>query len=216
MKIDKFGNYIPFPGVTIIAPVLSGDALFWQNLHSRLMACTHLSSYFTLLPSTSYHMTTNNLFTQFSVGDDNWPEFIDRCLPKLQEIHARLREFAFSSVAKVLSYSNNWAIQLVLELSPDQIKTIKDIAKEFDIAWGIPENFHMTLAYQYKHMNPRMGEIIDLEISAALDDILRMHTHPIIRLQAPKLHIFHDMTAFTPWDASSNPFLLDEIKPSFR
>lgn len=215
MKIDKFGNYLSFPGVTIIAPVLLDDRPFWHTLHARLMACKHLPAYFAPLPSESYHMTTNNLFTQLSDGDDDWPGVIDRALPILQQMHVHLTECAFAPAANVQSFIDKGAIQLVLELTPEQVNTIETLAKKFGIEWGIPQPFHMTLAYQFKYMDPEMAEIIRLEIKSTLDEVFRTHAN-VIQLQTPQLHIFHDMTEFTRWDASSNPFLIDEMKPSFR
>ena len=56
---------------------------------------------------------------------------------------------------------------------------------------------------------------IRLELESTFEELLRTHSNAI-RLQTPQLHIFHDMTEFTHWDASNNPFLIDEMKPSFR
>ena len=48
--------------------------------------------------------------------------------------------------------------------------------------------------------------MIQTQVQAVLESTENLFNN-LISLQAPQLCYFHDMTAFTPWDGGSNPFM---------
>src|SRR2546423_860244 len=75
-KINAEGIYLPFPGFTMVADIADKDKPFFQALHDRLAQIPFLTEHYGLLPVSSYHMTTVNLYTKYPELANTWEEFI--------------------------------------------------------------------------------------------------------------------------------------------
>ena len=206
MKIDQNGEYLPFAGVTVISPVVQENTTFWSELHNTLTSHPVLVKYFTPLPYESYHMTTNNLCVQAS--HDDWHAFIDRNLLFFKQLSAELiKNDEFLPLVTITGITTEGAIQLSVNFSPpDQEDAIINLAKTYNYTSGIPSQFHITLAYQYKKINHEDKPAFDAAIQAIRDTTRNCQ----ITLNPPGLHTFNDMTHYTPWDGNTNPFQPDE------
>jgi hypothetical protein len=204
MKIDQNGKYLPFAGVTVISPVVQEDTTFWSELHT-LVSNPVLVKYFTPLPYKSYHMTTNNLCVQASY--DDWHEFIDRNLSFFEALSNELLNNVFEPTVAITGLTTDGAIQLTVNFNPsDQEDHVLTIARKYKCIDGVPFQFHITLAYQYKPISHK--DI--LAFNTAIQAIQEKTNRQQLILNPPKLHNFNDMTHYTPWDGTSNPFQLYE------
>lgn len=196
-KIDAQGNYLEFPGITVIADIDNKDKEFWLHIHDFLNGCKNLGLYYAPLPSSSYHMTTNNLYTQ---NDDtnNWPALLND--ERFQHLHSTLMDTAFTPTATVVAIKVAYALQLNLAIPQSQYKIIRTIANEFGIENKIPKTFHITLAYAYQE--PSDTQIIATEIA----QLTSLSLEKELTLQPPRLCFFYDMQQFFSWNGKNNPF----------
>lgn len=204
-KIDSKGNYLEYPGITIIAPIennLRTDNLGLQTIYHAIKESPLLSRYYAPLPYKSYHVTTCNLYTKEEQVTD-WDNFITTRLDFFQMLSARLMENQFIPQVSIEEVQTCGALQLLLELPENQRNIIESIAKEFNIEEGIPQFFHMTLAYEYKGIWDRK---IYLDIKDEFAKIIANFSAQKIILKAPTLASFESMKKFTPWDGKVNPF----------
>jgi hypothetical protein len=196
-KIDAQGNYLEFPGITVIADVDNKDKEFWLHIDEFLNGTIKLRNYYTPLPRSSYHMTTNNLYTQ-SDDANNWPALLDD--ERFQHLHTKLITNSFTPTAQIVAIKASYALQLNLILPQSQYALVKTIADEFGIQNKIPNTFHITLAYAYK-------ELSDTQIIAAeIEQLASLCLKKELTLQPPRLCFFHDMQQFVTWDGKDNPF----------
>ncbi len=196
-KIDVHGNYLKFPGISVIACVGETDKDFWLSVYEFLNGTKNIRNYYSPLPCSSYHMTTNHLYTQ-SDYPDNWPTLLND--ERFQHLHSKLMATAFSLTATVVSVKVSYALQLNLVIPPSQYALIKAIAEEFSIQNKIPQTFHVTLAYAYKELED--ARIIAPEI----EQLRSLCLNKEISLLSPMLCFFHDMRQFFIWDGKCNPF----------
>ena len=61
LKINGFGEFEKFKGVNVISLVKNDDV--WNNIHALLNSMTLLTDHYSVLPSASYHMTSNNFYS---------------------------------------------------------------------------------------------------------------------------------------------------------
>lgn len=196
-KIDAQGNYLEFPGITVIADVDNKDKKFWLNIYEFLNGSNKLRRYYAPLPSSSYHMTTNNLYTQ-SDDANNWPILLND--ERFQRLHTKLMATPFTPTAKVVAIKVSYALQLNVAIPQFQYDLIKAIADEFGIENKIPKTLHVTLAYAYKAASD--AQIIATEI----EQLASLCLEKELRLRPPRLCFFYDMQQFFSWDGKDNPF----------
>lgn len=207
MKIDKTGTYLPFAGVTIIATVSQQDSEFWQGIHN-LLNQPIIRKYYTPLPNSSYHMTTNNLCV--AKGKPNWIEFIEKNLSYFQALSETLKQHPHEIITSFTGITKQGAIQLnMLFNDPNQEQIIRSVATQHKCARGIPRIFHITLAYQYSTIEDDDIPAI-LTVLKTIENKLLEKPKPI-ELNPPALHIFQDMTQYTPWDGTTNPFIKEHL-----
>ncbi|WP_133136837.1 DUF1868 domain-containing protein [Legionella rowbothamii] len=199
-KIDAQGNYLEFPGVTVIADVDNKDKDFWLHIYGLLNGAKKLRSYYAPLPCSSYHMTTNNLYTE-SDAPNNWPTLLND--ERFQHLHAKLTANSFTPTAKIVAIKASYALQLNLILPQSQYTLVKAIADEFGIENKIPQTFHVTLAYAYK-------ELSDVQIIAPeIERLASLCLKKEFTMRPPRLCFFHDMQQFFSWDGKNNPFKMN-------
>ncbi|QIN33562.1 DUF1868 domain-containing protein [Legionella longbeachae] len=203
-KIDSTGNYVEFPGVTIIAPIIktSQENHFLHNMHQSLASSTLLTQYYTPLPLESYHMTTCNLYTKNEHNLD-WFKFITDRLEFFQNLCTQLKNHEFIPEVSIEAVQVGRALQLRLSLPESQKAVIRELAQTMGIEEGIPSFFHLTLAYCYKNISDKK---LHQEIISAVEEIIAPYINRQIKLHVPTLCYFESMLAFIPWNGTAYPF----------
>lgn len=205
-KINSEGNYTPFPGVTVVADIQQSDDTLpnlWETIHTKLKTSAVISQYYAVLPWQSFHMTTCNLMTEAEAGD-NWTNYLAEKLTTFQKMRNWLKQNAFNPQIKISNLHTSDVLQLQLELPDMQNDTIQAFANAFGEQDNIPFSFHITLAYGYKDI---LSQEIYEQIVAEFVSIITPIMEQEIQLKAPTLCYFKTMEAFTPWDATANPFV---------
>lgn len=212
-RIDEKGQYCPISGTTVVSAIQASDTQFWRMVYNHLKNCPTICRYYAPLPYTSYHMTAIALDTIDDVSqDENWPAFINEKMPFYSELHKALSAQKIVPNIRFDFLSEFNLIVLAVSLPPEQVEAIQNMAKRHDCKNGIPMNFHITLAYQYDTNLTR--EDCD-KINEELEPLRRLFAQKKrIKLDPPKLCYFNNMTHFTPWDGSTNPFIIPPSKPS--
>lgn len=204
-KIDRLGNYGCFPGVTTIASCYTSNKDFCTRLYQSLNHSKRIKNYFSLLPASSFHMTTLNLYTEYEVGSSHWPKFLDEKLAIFQKINERLKENEIEPVITIKHIHSRGVIQLLLSLEPEQEEKLREIGREFGLSEKVPSVFHITLAYQFKCIPPKLQHSVHREISSIIKSVMP-EPSVTFKLSPPKLTTFFDMTSFHEWDLTHNPF----------
>lgn len=203
-KINEDGKFTSFPGLSVISTIQ--DEPFWKNIFNFLQQDPLIAEHYSLLPVTSYHMTTYNLFVQNHTPEDQWLEFIDKNLTFFQLLHEHLLMFLnFSpSITKSTKIITKPVLQLVVDISSVQKEKIASIATFFNLTKNIAFPFHITLGYQHKALNDAEHEKIQKTLLANVRKLMLSDT--VLSLNPPTLSYFNDMTAFMAWDGCINPF----------
>ena len=202
LKLDSEGRYLKFPGITIVAAIRQSDFEEWDKLYKELNKCELTKKYYSPLPTASYHMTTNNIYTERVNGGSNWNELVNKNLPRFQKLVKTLKEKEMFPEIHIKGIGiGQTIIHLDLKIPKDQEDLIRSIAKEFEISERIPTFFHLTLGYRYREIDlTTMGKIRE-ELESNITFVGKNFI-----LDSPKLCYFQDMTEFIPWDAEKNPF----------
>lgn len=211
-KVNRRGEFTPFPGVTVIAKVREEDRDFWSTVNEALKSDPLITQYYAVLPDTSYHMTTNNLHTQRGKTSEEWESFIRTEKNMFEALQTRLDQKHFTPELKFKGWHANGAIQLIVEIPKKQMEIIKAVAKEFKIERKMPRFFHITLAYQYTRMDSTTIKKMEKRIREIFDTHLASTSQ--WTLQAPHLCFFNDMTAYHEWDGHGFPFEPVPSEPS--
>lgn len=203
-KFDSTGKFIRFRGFTIVSAVQPSDIEVWGQFFSAISESPLLQAYFSPLPPESYHMTTTMLENEVPEVDCE-AFFIPRLplygnLKKLIDIE----QGSLFPVFKVGSVSSEFGIFLCGTIDEEHKKVIKEFAERHQLTHMLPGGFHITLAYQYRHIHPDLRSEIMSEVAKRLNECLdKMST---FSLQNPRLCYYHDMTKFIPWDGEGYPF----------
>lgn len=222
-KFKLYGKnyaYAPLHGVNVIARVREEDTDFWSSVHASIGDSGVAPKYFLPLPSESYHVTTNNLFTENDeITHDDFAGFIDENLVKFQKLHKLLESegFKFVPIVIVDHIEVQKSITLSVRLVEEQLEIIRAVCRRMISVGGdfmlgekgcllslIPKKFHITLAYRYREVASE-----DLPAMEQLrKHILKLMMKKKIKLQPPALCYFSSMEEFLSWDAKKNPFVL--------
>jgi hypothetical protein len=205
-KINDQGNYCWFPGVTVVAGVSAESLVFWERIQSALKTVPGLLEHFSPLPTSSYHMTAVNLYTErWDMPSGNWASFLSHNLPWFNGLHKEIESLGFHPKVKADLPLVSSIIYLPIHLEPTQNSKIHELSNKFGIQNRIPEELHITLGYQYKSMSDTYRRVLQHDVQETLKPLLASLASPF-ELNEPKLCYFNDMTAFIPWAAESNPF----------
>ena len=200
-KIDSQGKYCKFPGITIVSAFLPKDERLWKQVYDELDQCQLLKEYYSPLPFESYHMTTNDIYTEARDGGSDWKGFITKDMERWQRLFKVLNEKAFNPEITIEDLVVQGVVLFELKLNEEQHSIIKSVAEEFNISHKIPPVFHITLGYKYKAAEETVMNEIKKQLESTLTCLGKKFT-----LDVPKLCYFNDMTAFIPWDAEEYPF----------
>ena len=191
-KIDTEGNYLPFPGYTIVSHAIHPLPKPLADLVNYLSA-SELKNYYSFLPSASYHVTINPLE---NVHNEH------KAL--LNEAQRKLNEQDTTVICVAEKLIRSKVILIEVQFKDDDNQTFQNLIKtvrskelqQANILHNYALSWHLTLAYQYK-------DIENNEIQARLNEILenlpQSSTFPFeLPLDHIRICYYKDMTKFTP------------------
>ncbi len=205
-KIDYFGNYLLFRGVTLISPIKQKDVSEWKKLHDLLAGTELIAEHYSLLPYHSYHMTLNNLYTEEEIRNIAWGQFINEnsvFFQNLDYIVSRMELNPEITITSDVSTQN--VIQLHFSLPDEHRRQMEFISNSLQVQHKLPSSYHMTLGYQipaYPIDSKTMREVRGT-IERVVDEVFPSRR---LNLAPPRLCYFNSMEAFIPWDGRMNPF----------
>lgn len=193
-KIDRHGNYLPYPGITIICELFNKNG--WDQVYNLIRNNPTISKIYSALPVSSYHMTLLDIISQ---GETNIPmnQIINSNYQLLYNTNNVLVSSHFIPIPKVCRMYARNTIGLVLEFDSELLQKIHQFRGFLGSHLNITPNntyvFHMTLAYRYSE-----GQIDDCELQKLHNQINNIITPYDYKLQFnhPKLCYFNDMTSF--------------------
>ena len=213
-KINSDGTYKNFYGWSIISIALSDMKCIENFLNNSHI----LNTFYSALPSSSYHTTVYNLWCngqpllnhQKRVINRNYS---DEILEFLLEDSKKIGEFRFNpsncieELLYKLSFSCNKASQdKKITLTVKNVYFGETLGIEFESCEALEflndkrrdfiKNFHMTLAYKYKSFSCNDFVFIKNEVEL-LNRILKNQT---IVFDVPNVYLFNNMTVFTRFD----------------
>jgi hypothetical protein len=205
-KINDKGEYGRFPGVTVVAAVGEKNADLWSRIYATLDQSQMIKDHFALLPVSSYHMTTINLFNA-RYTNQNWHEFIQSKLDWFANLHREILHSSFQpQVVRIQPQFRDGWILLKLDLPEEQLKANSELASRMGLLDKLPDpQYHITLAYLYNDIDERELPRVKNEFVSLITKVLDGYHSPIL-LNKPLLTYFNDMTAFIPWSGDINPF----------
>lgn len=220
LKINNNGTYRKFVGWTVICPV-EYNMKFIENFISKNNV---LSSYFSALPSSSYHVTLYNIWCNFKKLLKPQQDYIDKepvddikeqleqqsrnvgwfnpenCMNKMfTKLHKHCEENKWNKNSLVINkvLFNGHTIRLTFKRS-DNFDKVRKLRKDLIEVGEHNDNMsylHMTLAYKFKDLTKEDTEKIKREIDV-LNIILT--DQPVV-LSHGSLHYFTDMKKFIPF-----------------
>ncbi len=204
-KIDSSGQYLPYPGITVVAKIRDNSKKMLETLFRSLAQNELLTQHFALLPPESYHMTTLNLFTEEWDGQGKWKSFVSTSLPWIRRLNLKIQANAIESQATLEESSVTGVIMLNLKMGSQQKEVLYRPAREFGLMNQVPRTFHITLGYLFKKISSKTLEQIKTVVNRAVVQTMVFYGDTI-QFDSPKLSSFRDMTDFQPWDGEKNPF----------
>ena len=201
-KLDSNGNYLPFPGYTVICKLGVGEESdVWHNLHTNLNHNKRITDYYSILPFSTWHVTAINLFTQRAVESNQleWDTYVASKKDFLNELTQVLGQSPLTPVISYLDLHTEGALQLNVVLDPQSVRRIEALASRYGYERNIPHRFHVTLGYQYKELPHSHLEELKAELTSLIQTCFNTRT---IELQPAQLCYFDDMTAYIPWHKS--------------
>ena len=191
-KIDIQGNYLPFPGYTIVSHAIHPLPKPLTDLVNYLSS-SELQKYYSFLPPTSYHVTINPL-----------ENVLNEHKSLLEEEQRKLNEQDTTIICTAEKLIRSKGISIEVQFKDDENQTFQNIIKnvrsnelqQANILHNYALSWHLTLAYQYK-------DIENNEIKTRLDQIIEnIPQSSKLPFDIPLDHIrichFNDMTKFTP------------------
>jgi hypothetical protein len=190
-KIDDQGNYLPFPGYTIVTHAVHPLPKVFTNLVDYLSQ-SELRHYYSFLPARSYHVTINPLE---NVHDEHQT--------LLQEEQRRLKDDNTSLICTVDQLICAKAIHLEVHFDERNAHfeaTINRVRshelQQANILHGYKRAWHLTLAYQYKNIESTDAEN---RIKTIIEQIPSSSHFPFdIQLDSIRICRYEDMTEFRP------------------
>ncbi len=209
-KLNKTGQYTPFPGVTIISAIDPKQQDTWNRVHATLSACEPALPYYSPLPFQSYHMTAINLFVEAQhpiKSTSSWRGFLSRKRDFFRQLNDFCKQNQFDPKIEIIGIEVSASIRLNVFIPEQQRNLIYTFARRFNLTTRLPDSFHVTLAYNYRLCSESQQQDIQSQLNERLLPIFGASDQ--LRLLSPALNYFKDMTEFVPWDGQSDPFLIE-------
>lgn len=205
-KVDDTGRYLPFFGFSVVAARGLAQNMIWDNIYNALNRNEFIKEYYSLLPPSSYHMTTLNLISKTGPVTDAWRTQVNGLLPRFSTIQQRLSNETFNlNITGVRKIGVAGTIQLQVSVQDED--KVKTFARDLDHESGLPDPLHVTLGYLYRDdlPSPETARTIRDQINAIVQAQWTPATSPLT-LEQPQLCYFTDMCEFIPWPGESCPF----------
>jgi|GEM_PF-1793905 len=207
-KLDANGNYLPFPGLSIISFVDTTSILHKKLCDiQEIVRNSKYNSSFSFLPPQSFHMTVFDLLCDQERTEEKWSNLYDQ--------NTEIKEIAddFSKSFSSLSFPENMKmkidgcsdieITLKLCLTPcddNYSSLLYDFRNQISKITGIRHKnhdnykFHISLAYL------RDKDIDENEFNRFISNYeeLLFSPYKIISLNKPEFVYFPNMTSFIP------------------
>jgi len=206
-KIDDDGNYLPFPGYTVIFKTSPDSSGTWRNIHNELLnKLPSLAKYYSILPFESWHVTAINLFTKTAVEDDNldWSKYVASQQRFFSQLSDVIKQDLFTPVITYSGLRVDGSVHIMVSLDETSKEKVEALAKYYGYQHNLPRHFHMTLGYQYKHLKNKELDALKLELAPFIQDCFRNMS---VALEPAQVCYFDDMTAFVPWDENKERIL---------
>ena len=217
MKVNNDGSYRNFLGYTTLA-MAKTDLSFIED-YIKKSKC--LSKYYSPLPSSSYHMTTFNVWCQQSnlltpyqkelqkfnckeIKDvyrnknlNYWYDpinFMNMLMMQL-DIFAKKYDWTNLKTSKVQLYANEGTISLLLHLNTENMEKINSFRNDCSNVCEKDDAglvMHLTLAYSYKNI---LQEDIDI-LKEECNKLSRFVNNLEIDFFAPKAYRFNTMESY--------------------
>lgn len=191
-KIDIHGNYVHFPGYTIVSHALHPLPKPLIDLVNYLSS-SELRYYYSFLPITSYHVTINPI-----------ENVHDQHKNLLQDEQNKLKEYDTRITCTANKLIVRKVILLEVQFKDDENQTFENhiknvrspILQQANILHNYTLPWHLTLAYQYKDIE---NNDIENKIQEILENIPSSSHLPFdIPLDHIRICHYNDMTKFTP------------------
>ena len=191
-KIDAQGNYLPFPGYTIVSHALHPLPKPLIDLVTSL-STSELKNYYSFLPSQSYHVTINPI-----------ENVSDAHKSLLHEEQRRISAVDTRSVCTVDRLIRKKVIFIDVQFPAEQnpnfehlLQTVRSPAlQQANVLHQYVLPWHLTLAYQYKTFeNPDIERQLDQIIANCLQSSTSSFSIPLDHI---RICHYDDMTKFTP------------------
>ncbi|CAF1342436.1 unnamed protein product [Rotaria sordida] len=191
-NIDVHGNYVHFPGYTIVSHVIHPLPKSLIDLVNYLSS-RELQKYYSFLLITSYHVTIN----QFENVHEEHKSLLEEEQRKLKE-----QDTSIICTAEKLICSKAILIEIQFKNDNDQnfeniIKNVRsnelqqaNILHNYELSW------HLALTYQYKDIE---NNEIKAKFQQIIENIPQTSKFPFhIPLDHIRICHYNDMTKFTP------------------
>jgi hypothetical protein len=206
-KIDSSGNYLSFPGFTVVADVYAQNNELFQKIHEQLRNCPLIVDYYALLPAESYHITTFGIKCQKKMDSKNFNSWINGNLEMFQTVNSEIEQGTEAFSYRISGVRKN-QLTFLVSVNTSAAQNQRRAASKTPYEKDIPRSFHISLGYQYKDFpdDTILPRIVQ-HLENILSDLLPFHETTPLQANKPELCYFHDMTRFIPWNGESNPFL---------
>lgn len=206
VKIDSNGNYLRFRGVTIVSNLKDKDGEIWEIFQKEISNNPIITESYSLLPSSSYHMTTLSLYTEKNDGGAHFESFIESKLSWFQNVSEKLFLSEINPKVTVQkAIAGRSALLIPVDLDLESKKINEAFGEALSLKDKIPEEYHLTLGYPFKSLSAEEKLRAENEVQKVVEKIFLPETQTF-EFKKPTLCYFLDMTRFIPWDGKENPF----------
>ena len=127
-KLDPQGNYLPFPGYTVICK-LNLDEGFntWCNIYNTLVYNKNVTDFYSILPLSSWHVTAINLFTKEAVEDRHvaWDVYVASKQKFFNKLSQVLKQSQISPTLVYVDLYTRGALQIDVVLDSHSVDRIQ-------------------------------------------------------------------------------------------
>lgn len=115
-KFDELGNYLRFPGFTVVADVYKPNLDVFLAIFELLRSNPLIVEYNSLLPVESYHITQFAIASQKTMADDEWHNWFNSQAQRLQFTHQSLESGTNPFTFRIIGV-NKRRISFLVEVS---------------------------------------------------------------------------------------------------
>lgn len=187
-KINTDGKYRNYEGWSVIS-MLENDFKFLENY---IQKNNLLKSYFSALPSTSYHITIHTIWSE---GSPQLKSLYRYNYSLLYRLFLECNKDTWSTLQLKIEkiYFNEENIGILIKRQPVMDRLAKTCATICENNIDNIPNYHVTLAYKYKDINDKDLEKIRHEVNI-LNILFENQT---VNIKRPSVYSFSDMTKYT-------------------